>query len=153
MKWEAGSFFHRLQYNHIVLSASFFFLSVFPLLLLPPFFSFYLALSLFFLQTVLDVGPRSSRVSLYWRWRNSGTSVASDVGPATWCSPESISASECGKREQITFEAIQFSCLTQKRHTNWKHALLFLVLIKQTRLLSISSFSLYRLNCAFDTLK
>lgn len=54
----------------------------------------------FFLQTVLGVELRSSRVNLSWRWRNSGTSAASDVEPATWSSPESISASECEKENK-----------------------------------------------------
>lgn len=76
--------------------------------------SFPLPVSLFlfhtlsvFLQTVPGVELRSSRVNLSWRWRNSGTSAASDVGPATWSSPESTSASECVK-SNTTFQCICF---------------------------------------------
>lgn len=46
-------------------------------------------------KTVLGVELRLSRDSLFWHWRNNGTSAASDVEPATWSSLESTSASEC----------------------------------------------------------
>ncbi len=94
------------------------------------------------LQTALGVETRSSRVSLSWRWRSSGTSAASDVGPATWSSQESTSASECVKRE--TFHSIWFACLTQKRRK-----------LKLTCLVqfSPSSFSPDSLNFASDTLQ
>lgn len=75
------------------------------LCILHPFLSFTLtfglASSVFLPQTVLDVELRSSRVSLSWRWRNSGMSAASDVGPATWSLPENTSASECMKENIV----------------------------------------------------
>lgn len=71
------------------------------------------------LQTVPAVELRSSRDSLSWRWRNSGTSAASDAGPATWFSLENTSASECvkGGKKQKQRETQHFKrCLTQKTH-------------------------------------
>lgn len=71
------------------------------------------------LQTVPAVELRSSRDSLSWRWRNSGTSAASDAGPATWFSLENTSASECVKggkktKRNTTFQRMSHSEKTHK---------------------------------------
>lgn len=62
---------------------------------------------------------KSSRASLFWRWRNSGMSAASDVRPAAWSSPENTSASECVKTKETwrnVLQTIFLSYLTQKWH-------------------------------------
>lgn len=56
-----------------------------------------------FKQTVRDVGQKSSRVSLSWHWRSSGTSAALGVRPAAWSWQESTSASKCANLENIFF--------------------------------------------------
>lgn len=116
----------------------------FPILLFP---SLPHTLPHILLQTVLGVETRSSRVSLSWRWRNSGTSVASGVGPATWPSQESTSASECVKKETNKNTekhniSQRFSLMFHSEKTKNTHAQFF-----------ISSFSPDRPNCASDTLK
>ncbi len=83
------------------------FLSLLPFSLV--LFSFSLSCTAL-LQTVLGVEMRSSRVSLSWRWRSSGTSAASDVRPATWSSQESTSASECLKRRRTFKKQLILTC-------------------------------------------
>lgn len=106
------------------------------------FFPILLSVWTLLLQTVQGVETRSSRVSLSWRWRNSGTSAASDVRPATWSSQESTSASESVRRKQTqrnkTLQSVRLWCLIQTWHAN-THAGFFM-----------SSFSPDMLNCAFN---
>lgn len=100
-----------------------------------------------FLQTVLDAEPRSSRVSLCWRWRNSGTSAASDVGPATWFSPESTSASEWVKGEKnIKRNTTSQSMSRSEKSYKLKTSSAVFVFDERSYTFSISSFSLERAN-------
>lgn len=70
-------------------------------------------------------------------------SAASDVGPATWSSQESTSASECVKSKKKTqqYKAFDSHVYPRKKHTN-RCAGFF-----------TSSVSPDRLNCAFDLLQ